>query len=103
MADSSNDFFIKDYNKFYQNIPNPPPSSCTDETSINANCVYHVLNINKQKIDKIQNELSKASAGNENHENTKNKYYNQYMIFFNMGVGTIGLIYYIYFFMKNKK
>ena len=101
MADSPNDFFIKEYEKFYKNIPENT-TECTT-TTIDANCVYHELNKNKNKIDKIQKELSKASAGNENHENTKNKYYNQYMIFFNMGVGTIGLIYYIYFFMKNKQ
>ena len=107
MADYPTNFFIKDFNTFYKNIPTTPPPNDTDKYSsgvalTNPN-LYYELNKNKEYTQQIQEYLSKASAGNENHENTKAKYYNQYMNLANMGVGTIGLIYYIYFFMKTKQ
>lgn len=100
MADSPTNFFIKDFNTFYKNLPKPIPSTNGLADSVS---IYYELNENKNYTQQIQEYLSKASAGNENHENTKAKYYNQYINLANMGVGTIGLIYYIYFFMKTKQ
>jgi hypothetical protein len=104
MADSPTNFFIKDFNTFYKILLEKTikKEKYTNDPVIDSN-IYYELNENKNYTQQIQEYLSKASAGNENHENTKAKYYNQYMNLANMGVGTIGLIYYIYFFMKTKQ
>jgi hypothetical protein len=103
MADSPTDFVIKDFSVLFKNInpPNPQDTPCSQ--TIDKNCINYKIYENKIYTEQIRDYLSKASAGNENHENTKAKYYNQYMNLVNMGVGTIGLIYYIYFFMKTQQ
>lgn len=101
MAYSPTDFFIKNYDTIYSYIDN---TTCKAETSTaSKDCIFYELTENKNYTNRIQKYLSNISAGNENNENTKVKYYNQYMNLVNMSIGTVALIYYMYYFLKNKQ
>ena len=121
MANYLTDYYIKDYSIYddYKDTSsggvltdNELSNNCTTTTFTNCStaaqnnckkCINTKLNENLQRMKQIETSLFKTSASNENYENKKMKYYNEYMIFFNMSVGVVGLIYYVYFFIKNKQ
>jgi hypothetical protein len=101
MANYTIDYYTKNYS-IYKTYIDDNSISCNNDNP-SKDCINKELSINIESMDKLQSQLYGYSSSNENYENKNIILYNEYMTTLNMTIGIIGLVYYVYFFIKTNK